>query len=116
MLRKTIVDYYMMIAKEVATKSTMHHRVGCVILDKRKFGYMSGHNRYLGDPDGDGWSIHAEVWSAIRADHFLDKPTYAFVSRANGRMSKPCQRCEAALRSIGVKEIYYSTGDGYEVM
>ena len=90
----------------------MRHRVGCIIVGRDRYSYVRAFNRYLGDPDGDGWSLHAEVWAALRAEEWELKPSVAFVARHNGRLAKPCVQCLETLEDIGIRTVYYTTAPG----
>lgn len=111
-MRSQHVRHYGGIALSVAARSSMRHRVGCIIVDRNGFRYVTGFNRYLGDPEGSGWSLHAEAWAVLRAEDAGMRPRTAFVARHNGRLARPCQRCLAALKQAGVDTVFYSNGDG----
>lgn len=64
-------------------------------------------------------SLHAEMMCLVRSkDYDVDwKKVNVFVYRAlkNGKISlaKPCIACETALKEKGIKNVYYTTVNGY---
>ena len=111
-LRRSDIKHYMGIAVAAAERSSMRHRVGCIIVDRDRYRYVRAFNRYLGDPGGDGLSLHAEAWAALRADDNGIRPRAAFVARHNTGLARPCANCMAALKSVGVERVYYTTKPG----
>ena len=111
-MRNNVVKHYQAIALHFACRSVMRHQVGCVIVGRCQREYVGAWNRWLGDPEGRGWSLHAEVWASLRAEEWDIKPTTAFVARHNGRLAKPCVQCIETLEDIGVKTVYYTTAPG----
>lgn len=112
LLRRSDIKHYMGIALAAADRSSMRHRVGCVIVDRDRYRYVRAFNRYLGDPGGNGWSLHAEAWAALRSEDAGMRPRAAFVARHNARLARPCANCMAALRAAGVEKVYYTTKPG----
>ena len=110
-MRRSEILNYQALAETVATRSTMRHKVGCVIVDTDR-RHTCTYNRYLGDPQGKGWSLHAEAWGVLRAEDYWMQPTVAFVARHNGRLAKPCPRCMEALEDAGIKTVYYTYAPG----
>lgn len=111
-MRRSDIKHYMGIAVAAAERSSMRHRVGCIIVDRDRYRYVRAFNRYLGDPGGAGWSLHAEAWAAVRADDNGIRPRAAFVARHNTGLARPCANCMAALKSVGVERVYYTTKPG----
>ena len=109
-MRRADLQHYQGIALEVACRSTMRHKIGCVLVDHHQ--HVCTYNRWLGDPEGRGWSLHAEVWGALRAEEYGYQPTVAFIARHNGRLAKPCPRCMETLEDMGVKTVWYTTAPG----
>lgn len=107
-MRPSAIRQFRDLALRVAERSTMRHRVGCIIVAHDNFGYASGFNRFLGDPDVNGWSLHAEAWAALRAEESRLQPKTAFIARHGTRLARPCPKCMEALRSAGVKSIHYT--------
>jgi len=69
--------------------------------------------------DPAGWSIHAEVAAMRTASSRLQPGGLAtcvmYVFRVCGaqglertRLSRPCEHCESAIRSHGIRRVYYS--------
>lgn len=110
-MRTADLKFYEEIARAISARSTMRHQVGCVLVDPTDHRHVVAFNRYLGDPHGHGWSMHAEVWGLLRAEEYGMRPTYAFVTRLNRRLARPCPKCLAALARRGVRRVYYTTND-----
>lgn len=103
-------------AVKLAHFSTCHTQHGAIIVKSGSVisvGVNSYFNDYrnVSDPTTEG-SIHAEV-AALKACRKVDLTgATIYVARINktGKpmMSKPCKRCEKALRERGVKKVYYT--------
>ena len=111
-MRSHVARHYQHLATYAAGRSVMRHKIGCVLVDKRQCEHVVAWNRWLGDPDGRGWSLHAEVWAVLRAEEYGMAPTHAFIARHIGRLARPCPRCMGVLARAGVEEIHYTMAPG----
>lgn len=118
-MSKAIVKYFNM-AKKLAKKSDHYqHKFGCVIVKKNTpvgFGYnqIKTHTK-----SPHAWKmIHAEFHAIVGVDPADLRNASVFVHRESktGKtgMAKPCASCEKMLQDVKVKEVYYTTEDGYE--
>ena len=130
-------DHLFRAARECSFKSDYtgggKARIGCVVVykntilakgwnsdkthtDQAKFNVMrfkdSG-NRYLPN------KIHSEV-AALSKIKYLDIDfnkvhVYVYRELKNGKLAlaRPCQACVAAIKSLGIRNIHYTTADGY---
>ena len=111
-MKKSTVTLYRDIAMSISQRSTIRHQVGCVLSDGFGRSHVTAFNRYLGDPNGAGWSMHAEVWAIVKANVLGVSATNAFIARSTHRLARPCPRCMAALASHGIKIVHYTTAPG----
>lgn len=117
MKRYALNEYFLRIAKEVASRSTcVDKQVGCVIVDANNHIVSCGYN---GSPAGyehcsdrgecakqNGRicvAIHAEAnaVSHMHNDHLLVFPLKAYCTL------EPCEDCAKVLRQAGVTEVYF---------
>ena len=63
---------------------------------------------------------HAEVYGLINISNIRKKCISVFVVRVSFsgefRNSRPCARCHAYMKKIGVSRVFYSTDGGFEKM
>ena len=132
MLRK--IDYkYLNKAKSVASISDFRKfHVGCVAVYKNRIiglacnlqkthPIQKEYNAYRNNEDNENFmpKIHAEIncISEIRKLDLDHKQVKLYICRemASGGtgMARPCAACMAAIRDYGIKDIYYTTDDGY---
>ncbi len=115
------------IATKHANKSSFKQRIGAAIVSKGSVIGV-GHNevnRYTSK-----WkqvwpgSLHAEESAVLDAlkKHTHDKliGSTIYVSRLNSAgelaLSKPCSHCQAILKAFQIKEVYYTTPNGVEIL
>jgi len=76
-------------------------------------------NSIVGRGANAGW-IHAEVSGLIKIENIKKKCISVFVVRVNCsgefRNSRPCARCHAYMKKMGVSRVFYSTDRGFEKM
>ena len=114
---------YLSVAKRVAQQgdhSRPKHgavlvRGGNVINAARnKWSYSSFGKRFRERSKGIS-TLHAELATVLNLDRSTTQGTDIYVVRINKagefKMSKPCNMCEAALKHVGIKRIYYTTDD-----
>lgn len=65
-------------------------------------------------------TIHAEVDACMGIDrgHTIGATMYVYRESRNGTLAKsrPCSSCQGYLRDLGVREVFYTTKDGFERM
>ena len=79
-----------------------------------KWSYSSFGKRFRERDKGIS-TLHAELAAVLNLDRSITQGTDIYVVRVDKagefKMSKPCSMCEAALKHVGVKRIYYTTDD-----
>ena len=108
------------IARKMAHKSShTRARVGCVIARRSSvigLGFNDGIKTHA-KSNHPYKSIHAEFDAVLSARGADVSGCTAYVCRVlkNGElaMAKPCVHCEAMLRKLGIKEVWYSTDEGW---
>lgn len=125
--------HYMMMCVEIAKKSDMRCKHGCIIVDKNGKIVSEAHNKRNGLPDKHiedpkkrpFFSSHAEETAlkkmnrqgldgaslyVVRFGHCHKNPIFM--------NSKPCPKCTpiilACMKNYGLKKAYYSTGEEFE--
>ena len=80
-----------------------------------KDNFSSFGTRFRGPDMGHG-THHAELGCILGLDRSITRGADVYVVRVgrsgNLLLSKPCDMCEAALRHVGVRRVYYSLNDG----
>lgn len=126
------VLHYMDLAKNMANLSTFHRqKMGCVVVS-RKCVISAGMNSSKTHPlqkeynkmrypdDNTPHSLHAEMAALIPLQYAnIDwNKVSLFVyrkgkrDRKNGLLARPCPACMTYIKSLGIKNIYYSNVDG----
>lgn len=105
-------------AMTVASKSTMMHKHGAVIVKNGEI-ISEGYN-HLTNFMCHQWSVHSEVAALLnlkkqhRHKKFLEDATMLVVrigppsNRDSCKNSKPCDRCREAIAKAGIKKVFYS--------
>lgn len=95
------------------------HKVGCVIAKGNKV-LSWGYNRdKTHSKSPHAWAyIHAE-FDAIRKlnpEDLVGTTIYIYREKKNGSLAlaKPCDSCHSLIKDIGIKEVCYTTEDGFE--
>lgn len=124
---------YFQIAKDISQLSDYRNgrcRLGCVLVHKNriissgcnsnKTSPLQGrYNKYRGISDEYPSKLHAETaaikpllnseidWSSVHL--------YLYREHADGSLalSRPCKSCMALIKDVGIREIHYTTEDGY---
>jgi tRNA(Arg) A34 adenosine deaminase TadA len=102
---------YMERAAKVATKSTMTHRHGCVVVasDGSVFEGYNHHGVYMSHR----FSIHAEIHALYKAKKYQYPLTEMYVVRINKggtlKYSRPCSGCQLEILKFGIPKVYFST-------
>jgi len=110
---------------EVACSSTSKRKVGAVLVKKNKIISVATNLETKSHPEQAKWAsragkpnniyLHAEIACLIKAKDGADTIIVCRVDKyGHLRMSKPCPICSMALEYAGVKNIVYSTHNGFE--
>ena len=130
MLRK--IDYkYFNKARKIATVSDYRKvHVGCVAVYQgqiigigcncnKTHPIQKYYNKYRNQSDGLLPKLHAEI-SCLNQIRNLDinfSKVKLYIYRVRNDqpfgLSRPCPSCMAAIKDLGVRDIYYTTNDGY---
>ena len=118
-------------ARQVANLSDYHKtHVGCVAVYHGQvigLGYNTNkthpiqkyYNRYREPSDTMLPKLHAEINCLNQIKHidinFSKVKLYIYRTRNDQPfgLSRPCPSCMAAIKDLGIKDIYYTTNDGY---
>lgn len=101
---------YMERAARVASKSTMTHRHGCVVVasDGSVFEGYNHHGIFMSHR----YSIHAEIHALYKAKKYPYPLVEMYVVRINKqgslKYSLPCGDCQLEIQKFGIPKIYYS--------
>lgn len=118
-------------AKNISTLSDHPiQKLGCVVVDKHRI-ISSGHNSHSkchaiqAKLDKETFNmecrgcLHAEssaLIPLIKQGYVFNKASiFVYREHANGMrgMARPCSRCMKIIKECGIKNIYYTTEDGY---
>ena len=119
-----ISDNFLQLAIETAKSSPSKKRVGAVLLKKNKVIATAVNLERKSHPLQAKFAkrvglwqkiyLHSEIAALIKAREDADTIVVARVNPQNKmRNAKPCKICALALEEAGVKNIYYSTDDGF---
>jgi len=119
-----ISDNFLHLAVETAKSSPSRRRVGAVLLRKSKLVSTAVNLEQKSHPLqaklaekvglGEKIYLHSEIHALIKAKEDADTIIVARVNTQDKlRMAKPCPICALALEQGGVKNIYYSTNEGF---
>lgn len=109
---------------KVAEKMALHgehhqHKVGAAVVRKNRVIGV-GFNKVKTSPKSNHKfkMIHAELAAVLNAgaEELQGSTVYVFRKTRNNTLglSKPCESCEALLKSVGVKKVCYSIDGGYK--
>lgn len=127
-------ERYLKIAGEIAqTSDFKNYKVGCIVIYKNSIissasnsnkthTMQSRYNKYRNIKEGAfPAKVHAEM-SAISKIRYLDidwSKVTVYVTRNTKSnsygMARPCASCMAAIKEKGIKNIVYSTDNGYAI-
>lgn len=119
-----ISDNFLQLAIDTAKSSPSKKRVGAVLLKKNKVIATAVNLEAKSHPLQARFAkrvglapkiyLHSEIAALIKAREDADTIVVARVNPQNKlRNSCPCRICSLALEEFGVKNIYYSTDDGF---
>ena len=121
---------YFELAKNVARLSNYKVKIGAIIVENgdiiaTSFNGAKTHpmqmkyNAYRDFNNASKFTehiIHAELGALIKIKRIKLKNASIYVNRTSSKefsKCRPCKGCQQALRDYGVKDIYYTTDDGY---
>ena len=115
---------YIEFAKRVAEQSNYgKFRHGAVLVKGssvrsvscNKHRHCSFGARFRKEGDGEA-TLHAELGAILGIERSTTQGSDVYVARINkegkARISKPCPMCEAAMRHVGVRRVYYTNEHG----
>jgi tRNA(Arg) A34 adenosine deaminase TadA len=119
-----ISDNFLQLAIETAKSSPSRRKVGAVLLKKSKVVATAVNLEEKSHPIqarlaqkvglAEKIYLHAEISALIKAKEDADTIIVARVNSQNKlRMAKPCPICALALEQEGIKNVYYTTNDGF---
>lgn len=106
-------------------------RLGCVVIYKNKVISVGWNmnktnplqqelNLYRGFDSTVAYnSLHAEVHALLKCKNLdidwrrVNLFVYRIKKDGTRGIAKPCEACEALIRSMGIREVYYSTANGF---
>ena len=130
MLRSTDYKYFLK-ARQVATISDYYKtHIGCVAVyqgqviglgcnTNKTHPIQKFYNRYREPSDTMLPKLHAEISCINQIKHlninFSKVKLYIYRIRKDQPygMARPCPSCMAAIRDLGIRDIYYTTNEGY---
>ena len=130
MLRSTDYKYFLK-ARQVATISDYYKtHIGCVAVyqgqviglgcnTNKTHPVQKFYNRYREPSDTMLPKLHAEISCINQIKHlninFAKVKLYIYRIRKDQPcgMARPCPSCMAAIRDLGIRDIYYTTNEGY---
>lgn len=111
---------YFDLAQKLSLKSTHpKHQLGCVIVKKNEVIGL-GFNKFKTHPKSPHpyQMIHAELDAmlGISREVLSGADVYVYRETKDGSqaLAKPCAYCEAALKEVGIKNVYYTIDWGYD--
>jgi tRNA(Arg) A34 adenosine deaminase TadA len=119
-----ISDNFLKLAIETAKSSPSRRRVGAVLLKKSKVVATAVNLEEKSHPLqaklarkvglGEKIYLHAEISALIKCKEDADTIIVARVNTQDKlRMAKPCPICALALEQEGIKNVYYTTNEGF---
>jgi tRNA(Arg) A34 adenosine deaminase TadA len=118
--KKRFFDLATRVAQNAAQNGYRHGAIlvrGNAVLNAshNKNAYTRFGERFRRRDKGDA-THHAELGCILGLDRSVTRGADVYVVRVgrsgNLLLSKPCDMCEAALRHVGVRRVYYSLNDG----
>jgi len=118
--KKRFFDLAARVAENAAQGGYKHGAIlvrGNIVLNAshNKNAYTRFGERFRRRDKGDA-THHAELGCILGLDRSVTRGADVYVVRVgrsgNLLLSKPCDMCEAALRHVGVRRVYYSLNDG----
>lgn len=104
---------YFRLAKNISKNSDHRVKMGCVIAKKKPVSAASNKSKtHTRCNYGMSNSTHAEIRALINCgcDDLVGGVAYIYREKKNGSygLARPCNHCYEALKSAGIKGIYYT--------
>lgn len=113
---------YFDLAQKLSLKSTHpKHQLGCVVVRKNEVVGL-GFNKFKTHPKSNHpfQMVHAELDATLGLSREVLKGADVYVYRetkdGETAIAKPCPYCEAALREVGVRKVFYTVDYGYAIL
>jgi deoxycytidylate deaminase len=109
---------FLQLAKKLSDKSAHKYRLGSVIVKGNKIlGVGYNQTKTHTKADNEFHTLHAELKAIINAQtrnlYNTDIYVYRQLKDGSPALSYPCKNCINAIKSLGIKNIYYTTNGGY---
>lgn len=110
---------FVKVAKEAASNSTHHHKLGAVIVKKGRVISVGFNKPRKTHPKSNTRfkTIHAEFDAILGCDQEDLRGATLYVvrsARSGPNLAKPCSCCMELIKLVGIKKVVYSTGYGFE--
>lgn len=110
------------LARKVSYRSPSRFKLGAVITTKKNqvisVGFNNMNKTHPSCKHTYNNCLHAEIHALIGVDYESTKRGNAYVYREtkDGKLanSKPCPACSQALKLAGIRNVYYSSIDGFK--
>lgn len=109
------------IAKQLSRKSSYKYRVGAVVVRSGKpigFGFNKPQKTHP-KSSNEFRTIHAELDAMIglSREEISGADLYIFREHKDGHiaLARPCDHCLALIREYGIRRIYYTIDNGFEL-
>lgn len=119
MRNKRLLDRFMTLAGRIAKKSDHpDYRLSCILFSKGRV-ISIGYNQLKTHPRSphEFKSVHAELHCILGVDMASLRGSDIFVYRENSTglvgIAKPCNSCKKLLEDVGIRNVYYTTKEGY---
>lgn len=135
MMSEARINKYLSLARHACYYSdNKRARVGCVLiyhgkvlsvgwnLEDKEHPMQKQMNALRGfDPNASGQrsTLHAEMSACLKVRHYdidwnkVSMFVYRIKKDGTRALSRPCQACAGYAKELGIRNIYYSTDDGY---
>lgn len=123
-MKSVIMNDHCERACRVAKKSGMNHRHGAVVIYNGEI-IAEGYNRQCNEFK-EQFSVHAEVDALMKirkmGKHVLSQCDLVVVRIAPSslenamKLSMPCCKCKPFIERMGIRRVYYSTNDEFDMM
>lgn len=114
---------YFDLARRVSKRSDCRCRIGSVLVKSGRVLSIGNNERKIG-PEvtrmGYAYSLHAEISACLgleREDlHGATLYNWRETRRGEKTISKPCKLCQKILGGLGIRQVYYTTGNSFECL
>ncbi len=109
------------LAKNLAQKSNHHkYKYGCILFHRHKIISTGWNIKRTHPKSPHPWKhTHAEFYTilGVPANELEGASIFVYMERKNNGskgIGKPCKFCNRMLEDCGIKEVIYSTNEGYD--